>query len=1141
MAEDKISVVARIRPEWGSGQAEWTKNGERNIMRRDGSEIYTFDDVFDQLCNNMQIYDRIMAGIVESALAGFNTAVCAYGQSGAGKTHTLTGSGTEDGLVQCIFQALFDTIAKSKDRNYMLRISYVEIYNERVRDLLSDQVADLPMYENKDGVAQIEGLKEVVVTEISEVEDLLEQAQEHRQLGETLLNERSSRSHTIIRLTIESHDGMYGCTPLTKTHHNSFAVKLGGSATRCSVMNLVDLAGSENAAAAGTQGLRQKEGANINRSLLALSKVVSSLADKQKFIPYRDSKLTRILKPSLGGNSKTIIICCIAPYSVSETSSTLKVESALALTSLCFQFAKQAKKIITRPVVNEANDDGLLSKYLREIERLKQELEKTKKENDEEERSREQKLKLAELMKGILNGQGGAEVATAMEEKLPSVRFVLDEKSPEAGDAFVIPRFVPSVSRAVEKANVDVQTCEAYPVDRSDEVLTLKRGNSTLVEQLTAKTRKCLELEAQREEIANAFEAVKGAVQRIQEVEKGAIVLQERLDKVEEENRVLKEENARLSISESETSPSDRLRLLARIDEYYAEQCKLKKEVVHATDNLNTIAEERSQQEVLIQNLREKLSEGDVSVKAIRDDFADTTKQWAEERQQLLKTIEELKEYNERDSASLIAEKEQEIAVLKTSLSSAIQSQHEAQRLLVSTRSELEKELQQQYSSATEKVEEELQQLRKDNADMAARIELLMNERNSPCSSGEMHSLREEVAELKDVIERQSKALKVAETHKEELAVSCQTIDRLSREKKDLSKRLRHKEEQQEMLSSRINALRDEINENQNQIAKLEKAKATTEAEQKRLKEDNQRLQDDFCRLREEYGAYRVDAETQLKEKGKAISALKQQAKLDQNKILHLDTDLAIAVKDVERYKNTISSMAIEAQSRSSVDEHLKKELDVALQELSVVKAGKQKADDVSEDLSEGAYVVGWNTDVKRVIRKLPASSQWLKEKTRLLSRIQDLERQIRDMNEIHGQQQRSSKSDDRSHLEEERNRMFGEIARLREQLMKAQSAKETASTSSKAMEKMKQDFDATQKELNAAKDKIDLYRRMKLNGIQYVDELKAKIKMLEKNLAETKEELSDREAELERVMKAKSELELLVKENSGAKAKGKG
>ncbi|KIH52164.1 kinesin motor domain protein [Ancylostoma duodenale] len=265
-------------------------------MRKDGSEIYTFDDVFDQLCTNEQIYQNVMTGIVDSALAGFNTAVCAYGQSGAGKTHTLTGSEDEDGIVQNTFDALLETISKSNDRKYMLRISYI-VYNERIRDLLSDIASDLPIYENKDG-----------------------------------------------------------------------------------------------------------EGANINRSLLALSKVVSSLADNQKFIPYRDSKLTRILKPSLGGNSKTAIICCVAPFSVAETSSTLK-------------FAKLAKKIVTRPVVNEVSDDGVLAKCLREIESLKQELEKTKKENDEEERSREQKVKLAELMKGILNAHGSIDAAPVLSRK----------------------------------------------------------------------------------------------------------------------------------------------------------------------------------------------------------------------------------------------------------------------------------------------------------------------------------------------------------------------------------------------------------------------------------------------------------------------------------------------------------------------------------------------------------------------------------------------------------------------------------------------------------------------------------------------------------------------------------------------------
>ncbi|VDK61588.1 unnamed protein product [Cylicostephanus goldi] len=146
-------------------------------MKKDGTEIYTFDNVFDQLCSNEVIYENVMAGLVDAALSGFNTAVCAYGQSGAGKTHTLTGSENEDGLVQSTFRALLETIAKASDREYMMRISYIEIYNERVRDLLSDNSVDLPIYENKDGVAQIDGLTEEVVTENAQVAALLEKAQ----------------------------------------------------------------------------------------------------------------------------------------------------------------------------------------------------------------------------------------------------------------------------------------------------------------------------------------------------------------------------------------------------------------------------------------------------------------------------------------------------------------------------------------------------------------------------------------------------------------------------------------------------------------------------------------------------------------------------------------------------------------------------------------------------------------------------------------------------------------------------------------------------------------------------------------------------------------------------------------------------
>uniref|UniRef100_A0A1I7X7K7 Kinesin motor domain-containing protein n=1 Tax=Heterorhabditis bacteriophora TaxID=37862 RepID=A0A1I7X7K7_HETBA len=281
--EDAISVVVRIKPLIGDSfeGKGWVKNGENNVVRTDGTEFFTFDDVFDEFAYNDDVYCKFMRPLVISALEGFNTAVCAYGQSGAG----------------------------SQDRSYMLRVSYVEIYNEKVRDLLSDSCNDLPIYENKDNVPQIEGLTEQVVTKMEEVEILLQDAQERRQIGETNVNERSSRSHTIVRIAIESHD-----------------VLGGGVASRCSLMNLVDLAGSENCAATGAQGLRQK-------------------------------------------------------------------------------FAKQVKRVKTRPVVNKASDDGVLSKCLLEIEHLKKQL--AEKKSGELEREQDQRRKLAELMKSIISGTQG--------------------------------------------------------------------------------------------------------------------------------------------------------------------------------------------------------------------------------------------------------------------------------------------------------------------------------------------------------------------------------------------------------------------------------------------------------------------------------------------------------------------------------------------------------------------------------------------------------------------------------------------------------------------------------------------------------------------------------------------------------------
>ncbi|XGW31989.1 hypothetical protein V3C99_010286, partial [Haemonchus contortus] len=1097
MAEDKISVVARIRPVFEDRSLDWTKNGERNIVKRDGTEIYTFDEVFDQLCMNTDIYDQVIKGMVDSALAGFNTAVCAYGQSGAGKTHTLTGSNSEDGVVQCTFRALFDTIAKSEDRNYMLRISYVEIYNEKVRDLLNEHAVDLPIYENKDGVAQIEGLKEVVVTEMSEVEELLEQAQEHRQLGETLLNERSSRSHTIIRLTIESHEA-----------------KLGGNATRCSIMNLVDLAGSENAAAAGTQGLRQKEGANINKSLLALSKVVSSLADNQKFIPYRDSKLTRILKPSLGGNSKTVIIVCVNPLSVAETSSTLK-------------FAKQAKKIVTRPVVNEVNDDGLLAKYLREIEVLKQELEKTKtkKESDEEERVREHRTKLAELMKEC----GGQ----ASDEKIQSTGMDAEEKE---SSVFLIPNFVPSGRRSITKTDIEVQTSEPYPEDRSDEVATLKKGNAYLVEQLSTKTKHCKELEEQREEFANEFESLKTALGRMQDVETGALILEKQVEDMKRENAKLSEEivalrkeNASLKscMMENEGNPADRTRLLHRIDELHEELCETRKSASQAKSDLSSTKDELEQVRINYECLRKKPSEIESSSEDTRHQYASASKGWKEEKHALLEKIEELSATTVKDADSSALEREREIESLKEALATARKEIETA----VNAGENIKRQFEEQYLAAMTASEEELQQLRKDNADLCARINALLHSSDFG-SQEEVTSLKEEIAELKDVIERKNKALEVAKTHKDELEMSHKTIDRLSREKKELSYRLKMKTESTELLSSRINSLRDEINEKQVEVAKARREKKLAEAAQEKFQEDNVKLLNNINTLQDEYTKYRAGVSSEMNEKNARIVMLQEQVRSSQHKIIALDTDLGIAQKDVERYKNAISSMT-KAQEAAHVREHeeghLRDKLNVALEDLESMKRAKEEAE---EKLNNKEKMLGKAMDTITKLELASQSSEWLREKACMTRQIEDLQGELRETKEALDKQQASSMG-----KREERKRMADEVAR--EQSERVNASRTSISSSLPGIAKLKQDLEDVKRELSESKEKNRKYRMQKINGIQYVDELKENIAKMENDLKKTKGELTEKNEELQKAPRSKAQLEAMINEKENQSAKG--
>jgi len=253
------------------------------------------------------------------------------------------------GIIPNSFEHIFDHIALNGEKDkYLVRASYFEIYNEEIRDLLSEKPQkSLELKESVDSGIYVKNLKSIVVKSVAEIDNVLQKGKQNRSVGATLMNAGSSRSHSIFSIVVEC------CS----TGGNSEHIKVGK-------LNLVDLAGSERQSKTGATGERLKEATKINLSLSALGNVISALVDgKSNHIPYRDSKLTRILQDSLGGNTKTVMCANAGPadYNYDESLSTLR-------------YANRAKNIKNRPVVNEDPKDAMLREYQEEIARLKESL-----------------------------------------------------------------------------------------------------------------------------------------------------------------------------------------------------------------------------------------------------------------------------------------------------------------------------------------------------------------------------------------------------------------------------------------------------------------------------------------------------------------------------------------------------------------------------------------------------------------------------------------------------------------------------------------------------------------------------------------------------------------------------------------------
>ncbi|XP_026171495.1 kinesin-like protein KIF19 [Mastacembelus armatus] len=328
-----------------------------DILRanRSREKTYMFDVAFDYSASQEEVYRATTKGLIEGLISGYNATVFAYGPTGCGKTYTMLGTDKEPGIYVRTLNDLFRAIEEtSDDMLYSVSMSYLEIYNEMIRDLLNPSSGFLDLREDSKGVIQVAGITEVSTINAQEIMELLMKGNKQRTQEPTAANQTSSRSHAVLQVAVKQQSR---CRDVLQE-------------VRFARLFMIDLAGSERAAQTQNRGQRLKEGAHINRSLLALGNCINALSDKNgnKYVNYRDSKLTRLLKDSLGGNSRTVMIAHISPASMAFE------ESRNTLT-----YADRAKSIRTRVKKNLINVSYHIAQYTNIISDLRCEIQRLKK------------------------------------------------------------------------------------------------------------------------------------------------------------------------------------------------------------------------------------------------------------------------------------------------------------------------------------------------------------------------------------------------------------------------------------------------------------------------------------------------------------------------------------------------------------------------------------------------------------------------------------------------------------------------------------------------------------------------------------------------------------------------------------------
>ncbi|XP_043962725.1 kinesin-like protein KIF13B isoform X6 [Gambusia affinis] len=355
----------------------------------------------DKFAGQDVVFQCLGESLLDNAFMGYNACIFAYGQTGSGKSYTMMGSAEQPGLIPRLCSSLFSrTVQEAREcETFTVEVSYMEIYNEKVRDLLDPKGSRQALRVREHNVfgPYVDGLSRLAVASYKDIESLMSEGNKSRTVAATNMNEESSRSHAVFNIILT---------------HTLMDLQSGTSGEKVSKLSLVDLAGSERAAKTGAAGERLKEGSNINKSLSTLGLVISALADhgagknKSKFVPYRDSVLTWLLKDSLGGNSRTAMVATVSPAAdnYDETLSTLR-------------YADRAKSIVNHAVVNEDPNARIIRELREEVDKLREQLTEA-----ESMKAPELKERLEESEKLI------QEMTVSWEEKLRKTEAIAQER-----------------------------------------------------------------------------------------------------------------------------------------------------------------------------------------------------------------------------------------------------------------------------------------------------------------------------------------------------------------------------------------------------------------------------------------------------------------------------------------------------------------------------------------------------------------------------------------------------------------------------------------------------------------------------------------------------------------------------------------